>query len=244
MTKRSIIILLGVFLSIAVFAVRTQSETGGSNQTAQSHNAELLRNIIPAEMKREATKRRKQRELESEQRQREFKKKLDEIRQKRKMRKEMWEKQKEEAGGFIHQKYALGASEEQWKVIKAKLEKVRLLREQARSTVGVSLTSSSGSGKSSWDRASRKVPTWQWKQPWKDKAPGELTESQKLAKQLIVLVENNNTAPEQFRRKMDALRKARSKEAEIERQLAEAQEELREVLTTRQEAALVLMKWL
>jgi len=40
---------------------------------------------------------------------------------------------------------------------------------------------------------------------------------------------------------MDALRKSRTKEAELERQLSEAYRELREILTTRQEAALVLM---
>ena len=43
---------------------------------------------------------------------------------------------------------------------------------------------------------------------------------------------------------MDALRKARKEEAEIIKQRAEAQNELRELLTTRQEAALVLMNWL
>jgi len=44
-----------------------------------------------------------------------------------------------------------------------------------------------------------------------------------------------------FRRKIAALRKARGKEAEIRKQLAEARRELREILTTRQEAILVLL---
>ena len=125
-----------------------------------------------------------------------------------------------------------------------KLEEVRYFRDQARSTVGMGLTSSSSSGTKSDNSTSRNVPTWQWKQPWKDKSPDEMTEAQKLAKQLITLVENNNTTPEQFRSKMDALRKARKEEDQIKKQLAEAQKELRELLTTRQEAALVLMKWL
>ena len=60
---------------------------------------------------------------------------------------------------FLREKYALGATEEQWKVIKAKLEKVRQLRYQARSTVGMGLTSSSSSGTSSRNSASRSVPT-------------------------------------------------------------------------------------
>jgi len=202
-------------------------------------------------MKREAAKRRKQRELEREQRQRESKKELDEIQQKRKTRKEMkekrkeiWEKEKEEAGGFIIEKYTLGATEEQWKIIKAKLEKVRHLRDQARSTARMGMTSTSGSGTSSRGNASQSVPTWQWGKPWKDKVPSELTDAQKLAGQLIALVEKKDTTPVQFRRAMDALRKARREEAEIKKQMSEAQQELRKVLSTRQKAALVLQKWL
>ena len=145
---------------------------------------------------------------------------------------------------FLREKYALRASEEQWKVIKAKLEKVRYIRGQARSTVGVFLSNSSGSGTSSVGRASRSVPIWQWKRPWKDKAASDLTDAQKLAKELIALVEKQYTSPEQFRRTMDALRKARKEEEKIKRKLSEAQQELRELLTTRQEAALVLMNWL
>ena len=106
------------------------------------------------------------------------------------------------------------------------------------------MTSSSSRGTSSKGRMRQRVPTWQWKQPWKDKNPSELTEAQKLTKRLIALVENNNTTPQQFKQTMDALRKARKEEAQIKRQLAETQKELREILTTRQEAALVLMNWL
>jgi hypothetical protein len=145
---------------------------------------------------------------------------------------------------FLYEKDALGVTEEQWKLIKAKLEKIRHLREHACSTVGMGLTSSSSSVASSKDRTNNNEPTWQWDEPWKDKDPGELTDAQKLAQQLITLVENNNTTPEQFRKKMDVLRKARKEEVEIKKQLADAQKELRDLLTTRQEAALVLMKWL
>ena len=102
------------------------------------------------------------------------------------------------------------------------------------------MASSIGSG----TNARRSVPTWQWKHPWKDKAPDEMTKAQKLAKQLIVLVENNNTTTEQFRSTMGALRKARKEEDQIRKQLAEAQKELCEILTTRQEATLILMNWL
>jgi hypothetical protein len=155
----------------------------------------------------------------------------------REKRRKEWEKKKEEAGGFIFEKFALRATEEQWKLIKPKLEKVRQLRDQAYSAVGASLGSESrGVG-----RARTNTPAWQWKRPWKNKAPSELTEAQKIANELIALVEKTNTNPEAFRLKMAALRKARVQESDIKKQLAEAQKELRGILTTRQEAALVLM---
>lgn len=216
---------------------------------------ERLRNMTEQERKRELTKRRRQRdrqrELDRQRKQRELEKKSAERRQQKELldgqrkvelekRHKEWERKKEEAGGFMFAKCALGATEEQWKIIRTKLEKVKHLRERASSVVGARVTRSSGSRAG----ARANVPAFQWKRPWKDRAPGELTESQKLTKQLIALVERENTTPEAFRRKMDALRKARSKEAEIEGQLSDVHRELREILTTRQEAALVLMKWL
>jgi len=216
---------------------------------------ERLRNMTEEERKWEAVKWRRQRELESAQKTKEHRKKSAERRRQRepirelrqfeseKSRKE-WEKKKEEAGGFIFEKFALGATEEQWKLTRAKLEKVQSLRKQSRSTTRMFLTSSSSSGTKAADSRSRNAPNWQWDKSWKDKAPGELTEAQRLAKELIALVERKNTTPQAFRRKMAALRKARSKEAELKRQLAEARRELCEMLTTRQEAVLVLMPWL
>jgi hypothetical protein len=108
--------------------------------------------------------------------------------------------------------------------------------------VGSFLVSSSTSGSGS--AQSPTVPTWQWKNSWKDKAQDELTEAQRLARQLIDLVERKDVAQGTLKRTMDALRKARQQEPELQRQLAEARRELREGLTPRQEAALVLMRWL
>jgi len=144
---------------------------------------------------------------------------------------------------FLREKYALQATEEQWKLIKAKLEKVRQLRDRSRSTVGMGLTSSS-SGISSNGSDSRSIPRWQWDKSWKDKKPSELTKAQKIAVELIKLMEKNNITPEQLIQTMDALRNARKEEDQIRRKLSEAQKELRELLTARQEAALVLMNWL
>ena len=71
-----------------------------------------------------------------------------------------------------------------------------------------------------------------------------MTEAQRLAEEIRILLEKKDTSQEVFRRKVAALRKARSNEAEIQKQLVEARRELREGLTTRQEAVLVLLGWL
>ena len=214
--------------------------------------SERLRNMTDAERKKEFAKRRRQKKLESEQRRKEHEeerrrwelgreqRRLDREQRYKEFQKRVAEMKKE----FLREKYALRPTEEQWKIIKPKLEKVQRLRNQARSTVGVFLTSSSGSGTSSRDSRSANLPNWQWKISWKDKAPAELTEAQKIANELMDLVDNKNTTAEEFKQKMDTLRKSRSKLENIKRQLSEAQQELREVLTTRQEAALVLKKWL
>ena len=246
MTQRRIILVSVVFFSITVFTVQTLPRTPSSNRILKPPNAERLRNMTEEERKKLAEMMLKQKKLEIKQRLKEFRKKSAEHRRRwelggeqRKLeheqRRKERDKKKEEAGGFIFEKNALGATEEQWKVIKPKLEKVRHLREQANSMVGLSLINSSGS---------RSVPTWKWRIRWKDKSTGKLTEAQKLANELLDLVDSKNAKAEAFRRKMDALRKARSEQSQLKKQLSEARQELREVLTTRQEAALVLMYWL
>jgi DNA repair exonuclease SbcCD ATPase subunit len=270
--KRKIVLFLFVSFSIAVLAVRTQSGASTSNQTAKSadndssRNAneqekskeiqeflKSIRNMTPEqrikalkryrEKEREET--RKQLELDLEQMYAEAAKQgfvplID-----RKQRQErLQSKVNQWSKDFVREKEALKVNEEQWKLIKPKLEQIHKLRDEARSTIGMSLTSSSSSGTNSRDRTRRTIPTWQWHQPWKGMPSSELTDAQKLTKHLITLVENSNTTPEQFRKTMDALRKARKEEEQIKRQLDEARKELREGLTPRQETALVLMRWL
>lgn len=261
MAQRRIILVSVVFFSLTVFTVQTLPQTRRPsppkppdterlrNMTEEESEKEIekkreqwklylerLRNMTVEERKRELAKRRRQRKLEFAQKKKELAKvgrgPLIDREQKRKETQERVAKIKKE---FLFEKSALRATEEQWKVIKPKLEKVRHLREQANSMVGLSLISSSGS---------RSVPTWKWRIRWKDKSTGKLTEAQKLANELLDLVDSKNAKAEAFRRKMDALRKARSEQSQLKKQLSEARQELREVLTTRQEAALVLMYWL
>lgn len=183
-----------------------------------------------------------------QERRREIAKRWPERAQKRKplwtqsdQRRKEYEKEIEKAGVIACHvaKIALGESEERWKLIQPKLEKVQDLRDQATSTVGAGV--SDGSSDS---RTGPSGPALQWKRPWKYTPLFEMTEAQKLARQIRTLLEKKDTPPQAFRRNMADLRKARRKEAEIERQLAEARRELREILTTRQEAILVLLGWL
>jgi len=262
MTKRRIILLLGVCFSIAFFAVRTQSETGSSNQTAKSTDNEKSQNITDKKKKEEVEKPleslknmtpeqaikvlrhyrereraeiRRRRELELEQMYEELAKEGRGPLISRKQRYENWQKKASKwSKELLKEKAALEVNDQQWKLIKPKLEKIRRLRQQSTSVVGLSLSGGSSHNEANFrSRARLKPPTWQWNRPWKGMASAELTDAQKLAKQLIALVENNNTTPEQFRRQMDALRKARKEEAKIKRQLSETQQELRELLTTR-----------
>ena len=190
-------------------------------------------------LKREEERRRKDREFR-----REIAKFHPEIAEKREplwlqsdQERQEFEKEEEKAGGirFLAAKYALRVSEEQWNIIRPKLEKVINLWDQANSTIGSSVSSNS---------QTVSVPKIQWDRPWKYTPLFEMTEAQRLAEEIRILLEKKDTPMEVFRRKVDALRKARSKEAEIQKQLAEARRELRKILTTRQEAVLVLLGWL
>ena len=247
MTKRSIIILLVVCSSITVFSVQSLSQSRSYAQSETLSAIERLRNMTEEERRREAAKMRAQRKLERERRQKELEMKRAERKQP-KFDREQWRKEARKRTAksrkeFLSEKNALGATEEQWKVVKPKLEEVQRLRIQSCSSVGISLTSSSSSG--SGRSKSPSAPTWQWKEPaWKDKSAEELTEAQKIANELIDLLGKKNTTAEEFKQKMDALRKSRSKQKELKKQLSEAREELREGLTTRQEASLILKRWL
>jgi len=73
--------------------------------------------------------------------------------------------------------------------------------------------------------------------PWQDFGR-QPTEGERICEELQLLLQVPEDRPDEIRQKLDALRRAREK---ARKQLVKAQQELRKVLTFRQQARLVLM---
>ena len=140
-------------------------------------------------------------------------------------------------------KQALRATERQWEIIKPRLDKVECLSKQARvSITPASFRRSRGSGGPNNRQSIPKVEEgWKWSKAWEKKAPSELTEGERICEELLLLLEDKGSKQEDIEQKVEALREVRK---EAGKQLTKAQQELREVLTFRQEATLVLMRYL
>ena len=82
---------------------------------------------------------------------------------------------------------------------------------------------------------------WRWFRPSQHKGFENLNEGEKICEELFRLLEDRNSELEEIRQKMEALRKFRQ---EAKKELAIAQQELRELVTQRQEATLVMMQLL
>ena len=80
-----------------------------------------------------------------------------------------------------------------------------------------------------------------WFRPSQHKGFENLNEGEKICEELFELLEGKNSELEQIRQKMEALRKFRQ---EAKKELAVAQQELRQLVTPHQEAALVMMQLL
>ncbi len=241
MTRRRMVFMLVLCPVVALFTVQALSEARSSNQSTGVYRIVRRQRTTDAERKRQAARRRalerQQRESAKESSHESSQSKLEREQRRKEARERMAKIRRE----LLFEKHALEATEEQWKVIKPKLEKVRHLRDRARSTVGLLMAGSSGGGSKTASGRSTNVPTMQWNVSWKDKAPSDLTEAQEIANELMALIDRRSASSPEFTRKMAALRQARAGQVELERQLSEARQELRSVLTTRQEAALVLM---
>jgi len=89
--------------------------------------------------------------------------------------------------------------------------------------------------------SSRSPISWVWLRPSQNKGFENLNEGEKICEELFRLLEDKNSELEEIRQKMEALRKFRQ---EAKKELAIAQQELRQLVTPHQEAALVMMQLL
>ena len=120
-------------------------------------------------------------------------------------------------------KEALAATDEDWKVLAPRIEKVQNLSGQLRGGRMGMVGGRGGRG----DRTEGAA------QPAR-----ELTGVEKALQNLRTTLENKDAKPDEIKNKLQALREAREK---AKQELAQAQDELRKILTARQEAQLVLM---
>lgn len=134
-------------------------------------------------------------------------------------------------------KEQLGADDEAWKVIQPRLMKVMDLNRQT----------SGGPGRGGMffggPRRDRGGADGQQQGPGGRRGPQgqpdrEPTPVDKAGEQLRTTLENESASPEQIKNELTALRTAREK---AKQDLATAQQDLRQILTLRQEAQLVLM---
>ncbi len=224
MSKRKMIIGFFVCLSIAVFAGQTLSQTQRRESTREVTDPESW----VQQWQRMHEQRRQQWEMQNN-------KRIEQL--EKRSRTESAKKADESM------KQALRATERQWKVIKPRLDKVEYLSKQARvSMAPASFRRSRGSGGPNNQQSVPKVEEgWKWSKAWAKKAPSELTEGERTCEELLLLMEDKDSKQEEIEQKVEALREIRK---EASKQLAKAQQELREVVTFRQEATLVLMRYL
>ena len=153
-------------------------------------------------------------------------------------------------------KQALGVNDQQWKFIKPKLDKVKACRERSTVSIGppfssnfVSTSSQQGGGSSGGFQvqfggggggSNMITPgsSFQSQSSFQNQSNRGETPGERICRQLDALLNDMNSSPEAIRQKTLELQQAR---ANARKQLAQAQKELREALTLRQQARLVLM---
>ena len=124
----------------------------------------------------------------------------------------------------------LGATDQEWKILGPRVMKVSELNRQASGFGRGGMFGGMG-GRRGGPQGNR--PGGRPGTPVR-----EQTAVEKATEQLQTSLDNTSTAPEEIKKQLTALRAAREK---AKQELAAAQQELRKVLTVRQEAQLVLM---
>lgn len=244
MSRQKIILSLLVVFSIMVFVGRSLCQTSETRQPEYKTDFEQDRQNVAgdnlnADRQRAAQRRATQQRFGPDFSRLRNLEPAERIREIQKMAKE----QEEQA-----MKQALGVNEKQWKIIEPKIEKVKACRDRASVSIGqpfssniVSSTGSpqgggfgggfqyqfGGSGNISSGGSS-----------FQNQFNQQQTQGQGICQELQVLLDNPNSSPEAIKQKMLELQRVR---ANAKKQLAEAQKELRKVLTFRQQARLCLM---
>ncbi len=250
LTRKMIIGFLVCFL-IAVFMGQALSQTRGTARTRERFESSRSRNTDREQGQQELVQRRLKQQLEGQ-----FKKQIDPAKSEKELMKQI-----------------LRATEEQWKAIKPRLDKVRELRSLANVSIelmcyggaggsmrmsGSSVAVNNGFGRGSmsgtgYGSSSRGMAMplkdtnsdassirygWRWFRPSQHKDPENLNEGEKICEGLFGLLEDNSSELEEITQKMEALRKFRQ---EAKKELSVVQQELRQLVTPRQEAAFVMM---
>ncbi len=122
---------------------------------------------------------------------------------------------------------ALGATDEEWKVLEPRVEKVQTLSREAESRIGMGMLGMFG------DRGGRRGET-----AAEASRTQELSGVQKALQDLRDVLDKEDAKPEDIKAKLTQLRDAREK---AKQELHKARQGLRELLTLRQEAQLVVM---
>jgi len=141
------------------------------------------------------------------------------------MRQRMMERMKEQ----------LGADDAAWKVLEPRLTKVMELNRQAQGMGRGGMFGMMGGmrgqrgGNDAGGQGSRRGP---------QQDTATMTPVEKAQEQLRTTLENQSATPEEIKKNLTALREAREK---AKQELAASQQELKKILTVRQEAQLVMM---
>jgi hypothetical protein len=125
-------------------------------------------------------------------------------------------------------KELMGATDEEWKALQPRIEKLQQLQRDASNFGGMGLLFGQGGG-------GRGFPGGGGPGGGGDRQPSA---AQQKNAELVEVVKNKDSSPEQLKEKLAAAKAAR---AQAKAELAKAQEELRELLTVRQEAVLTAL---
>jgi len=251
-----------VCFSIAVFVGQTLSQTRGTSRTRERSETSRLRNTNRQQRQQELEQRRLKQQFE-----RQFKKQMGPA-------KNQVESMKEALRATEEQWKAIKPTLDKVRVLMSRANvSIQIMRtgigygSMSGGSVVVNKGSGRGSGSmsgygsgygfsdsgggvrggtvqkrgSAGGSSSRSPISWRWFRPSQHKGFENLNEGEKICEELFKLLEDKNSELEEIRQKMEALQKFRQ---EAKKELAIAQQELRQLVTPHQEAALVMMQLL